>query len=65
MVSNKFSITVELDPIVKLYCRKLECRFHGVNNEVARSPHCLLKYIEIDKDGKCEKFEPREENATT
>ena len=65
MASNKFSITVELDPIVKLYCRKLECRFHMMNSMVKKSAHCMLKYIDIDKEGKCEMLEQKEDNDKT
>ena len=64
MASNNFSITLELEPIVKLYCLNLDCRFHMTNTRID-SALCVLKYLEIDNEGKCGMFEQKEDNDKT
>ena len=54
------SITVELDPIVKVYCMNTKCKYNLTNSAV-QSWHCVLKYMEIGENGECKQFEPCKE----
>ena len=56
-MASKFSITLEFEPIVKLYCTNHDCRFNLSHNQVASSANCNLKYVEIGNDGKCKMLE--------
>ena len=59
MAINNFTITFDIEPLVKLYCLNLDCRFNLVNNRAAECAHCTLKFIGIEADGKCEMFEAK------
>jgi len=62
MPKTDIKITVEVEPIVKLYCNAVECRFNLYNG----SPNlnvCNLKYILLGETGKCKAYEPEPEDA--
>ena len=51
MADKGLSITFEIEPIVKLRCRKLDC-VHNLAHDF-RYAACNLKHIEIGADGVC------------
>lgn len=57
---GSFEILFELEPIVKLICKNINCRFNLVN--AANAPEtkkaaCNLKQITIDSNGICKNYE--------
>jgi hypothetical protein len=52
-MANDVEITVILDPIVRLYCRNIKCKYNQMNNIRNRAIYCNLKEIEIDENGTC------------
>lgn len=54
MASNNISVTVDLEPIVKIVCFATTCK----NNLLpAGFLACNLKHIEIAEQGRCKQFE--------
>ena len=53
MATADFNITFEVEPIVKIVCRSLNCRYNLMNNSHNRMAHCNLKNIAIDDEGWC------------
>lgn len=62
MASPNISITVELEPIVKLLCVAITCKHNLMNAQLAqeRQAACELKHLVISHDGKCTRYEPEE-----
>ncbi len=60
MASGDFRITFEIEPVVKLVCRNINCKFNCMNNFHDRQAHCNLKNIAIDNEGACMNQEPVE-----
>ena len=50
---NAMSIRVEIEPIVKLLCCNLTCRFN-------RGGTCDLKHVRLDETGLCAESEPKQ-----
>lgn len=63
MSEPNMTITFEIEPIVKLYCKAIICKHNLMNSRpgYGRQPTCGLKHISISHDGKCIKYEPEEE----
>ncbi len=53
-------ISIDLEPIVKLRCFALSCKYNGMNNFPldSRGPQCNLKHLEIGERGDCKSFTP-------
>lgn len=56
MARTNFKIEVELDPIVKLYCKAIECRHNLVKTHGA---FCNLKHIQISSQATCGNYEEK------
>ena len=55
MAATTMKILAEIDPIVKLVCHDIHCRFntHNVRAHNTESEFCSSKYLEIGTDGTC------------
>ena len=53
MAQTTIKIVFDVEPIVKLVCTNFECKFNMMNLPEDKSMYCMLKYLEIDKDGQC------------
>lgn len=49
IMADTFNIKLEIEPIVKLSCINMDCRFN-------LKTHCNLKHLTIVSDGKCKDF---------
>ena len=65
MMANKFLVTFDIEPIVKLYCKNRKCRFNMYNGPVKRAFYCTLKHIEISDTGACYQCEENENDNPT
>ena len=59
-MSAKAYITLDLEPIVKLRCLALDCRFNGAHRIASGEASCELKYIEISAMHDCMMYEHRD-----
>ena len=64
MATNKVGITVETEPIVKMYCKNFKCKYNLANKFFRIGAYCNLKHLQLDEDGKCEFFEVREKDES-
>lgn len=53
------SVTIDIEPVVKLVCKNNNCRFNLIHNYDSMLC-CGLKYIEIDKNKECMMYEKKE-----
>ncbi len=51
MASSTVSITLDVEPIVKLVCFEVSCRFNAA--KLLGEPTCELKHLEIGPGGQC------------
>uniref|UniRef100_A0A6M3JRZ7 Uncharacterized protein n=1 Tax=viral metagenome TaxID=1070528 RepID=A0A6M3JRZ7_9ZZZZ len=49
-------IAFEIEPVVKLFCRNIDCRFNMTKRPNAGA-FCSLKVLEIDETGRCKMME--------
>jgi len=56
--ANNLTITVALEPIVKLTCLNVNCKFHLL---VYDWLCCNLKHVDIGEQGECRNYEPKQE----
>jgi hypothetical protein len=56
MTRNNLSITVELEPIVKLACNAIDCKHNLARREGGRN--CNLKHVVLSADGVCLEHTP-------
>ena len=55
MAPNELNITVETEPLVKVWCKAHSCIHNLVRRNIGAC--CNLKYIEIASDGRCEQYQ--------
>ena len=58
MASGKIQIGIDLEPICKVFCERIDCKHHLITREYMA---CNLKYLEIDATGYCQGYEARQE----
>ena len=56
MKSSDFSITFDIEPIVKLSCQTVNCRNNLMSDHIGML--CNLKHIDIGETGRCLQFDP-------
>ena len=57
------TITFEIEPIVKLYCKNDGCEYNMSDWLKGGMQCCALKIIWIGEGGKCQAYEPRKKAA--
>jgi hypothetical protein len=60
-VTTDLSVTFDIEPIVKLRCLALDCKYNLVNSPFSgdQPAACILKHLMIDENGKCTTYEIR------
>ena len=61
-MANIGKITIELDPIVKMDCKNRNCKNNLANGFFKVGLYCNLKHIQLDENGKCEMYEPKDDD---
>jgi len=55
---KNYSITFEVEPIVKLSCSAFDCAHNLAHNNFGVGAFCNLKYIDINNAHQCSQYEP-------
>lgn len=60
MANSNINITFEVEPIVKLKCANVRCKYNLQDNTAHDDmPYCNLKRISLDEIGSCESQEDK------